>query len=88
MNDFSALPLKSSLTFTQLATNGNRFQEFVEDYGPDNKESALLSPGLGQATVPLRMVQALKDELCTPEYTKKLMRELGSDKVNYLEIED
>ena len=72
----------------QLAYNGNRFQEFIEDFGPDNKESALLTPGLGQATVPIRMVQAPKDELCVPEKTKKIMRELGGDKVNYTVIDD
>ena len=72
----------------QLAYNGNRFQEFIEDFGPDNKVSALLTPGLGQATVPIRMVQAPKDELCVPEKTKKIMRELGGDKVNYTVIDD
>merc|ERR1719458_1313997 len=34
------------------------------------------------------MVQAPKDELCVPEKTKKIMRELGGDKVNYTVIDD
>ena len=51
-------------------------------------ESALLSPGLGQVTVPIRLVQALADPLCPPEKTKKVVSELGGDKVNYFEIPD
>ena len=88
MNDFSTMPLKASENFGQIAASGDRFQEYVEDFGPDNKESALLSPGLGQATVPVRMVQSLKDTLCPPEKTKQIIRELGGDKVNYFEVPD
>ena len=34
------------------------------------------------------MVQSLKDTLCPPEKTKKIIRELGGDKVNYFEVPD
>ena len=47
-----------------------------------------MSPGLGQATVPVRLVQGPADPLCPPEKTKKVIREFGGDKLNYFEIPD
>ena len=59
-----------------------------EGFGPGNMETALVSPGLGAATIPIRMVQALNDDTCPPAKTKLIIDELGSDKINYTELAD
>jgi len=87
LGDFEAWPIKSMELYDQ---NGlaDRFQEYVEKFGPGNLEGPLVSPGLGSIRrVPLLFSAAEKDESCTLDRVQRVAHEIGDAVVSFRVVE-
>ena len=72
------LPVKSFKQFYQVAIS-NRFQQFVEDFNKETIEQPLLEPGIGEASLPIRLVVLPKDLTCTLTQAHRIAKEYGGE---------